>query len=45
MCLSRDTHMLLLNLPYTPYADWIYVVMSTTVLLTIVWLVLRPKQN
>jgi hypothetical protein len=28
---------------YTPYADWIYTVVSTVGLLLIVWLVLRPK--
>jgi len=28
---------------YTPYADWIYTVVSTAGLLLIVWLVLRPK--
>jgi hypothetical protein len=32
-----------LALFYTPYADWIYTVVSTTGLLVIVWLVLRPK--
>jgi hypothetical protein len=32
-----------LALFYTPYADWIYTVVSTTGLLLIVWLVLRPK--
>jgi hypothetical protein len=30
-------------MPWTPYADWIYVVVSTTMLLVFVWLVLRPK--
>ncbi|WP_256437234.1 hypothetical protein [Synechococcus sp. LA31] len=28
---------------WTPYADWIYTVGSTTGLLLIVWLVLRPR--
>ena len=28
---------------WTPYADWIYTVVSTSGLLLIVWLVLRPK--
>ncbi len=32
-----------LALFYTPYADWIYTVVSTSGLLLIVWLVLRPK--
>jgi len=32
-----------LALFYTPYADWIYTVVSTTGLLLIVWLVLRPR--
>jgi hypothetical protein len=30
-------------MPWTPYADWIYVVVSTGGLLLIVWLVLRPR--
>ena len=30
---------------WTPYADWIYTVVSTTGLLVIVWLVLRPKND
>jgi hypothetical protein len=30
-------------MPWTPYADWIYVVVSTTGLLLVVWLVLRPR--
>lgn len=30
-------------MPWTPYADWIYVVVSTSGLLLIVWLVLRPR--
>lgn len=30
-------------MPWTPYADWIYVVVSSTMLLVFVWLVLRPK--
>ncbi len=30
-------------MPWTPYADWIYVVVSTTGLLLFVWLVLRPR--
>jgi hypothetical protein len=33
----------LLSLPTTPYADWIYTITSTTGLLVIVWLVLRPR--
>jgi hypothetical protein len=32
-----------LALFWSPYADWIYTVLSTTGLLLIVWLVLRPK--
>jgi len=28
---------------WTPYADWIYTIVSTTGLLVIVWLVLRPQ--
>lgn len=31
-------------MPWTPYADWIYVVVSTTGLLLFVWLVLRPRR-
>mgnify|MGYP003338259248 FL=1 len=30
-------------MPWTPYADWIYVVVSTSGLLLVVWLVLRPR--
>jgi hypothetical protein len=30
-------------MPWTPYADWIYTVVSTTGLLLIIWLVLRPQ--
>ena len=30
---------------WTPYADWIYTFVSTTGLLVIVWLVLRPKND
>ena len=30
---------------WTPYADWIYTLVSTTSLLLIVWLVLRPGVN
>ena len=30
-------------MPWTPYADWIDVVVSTTGLLLVVWLVLRPR--
>ena len=33
----------LLALFWTPYADWIYTVMSTAGLLLIVWLVLKPR--
>ena len=32
-----------LGLFWTPYADWIYTIISTTGLLVIVWLVLRPQ--
>ena len=28
---------------WTPYADWLYVITSTTGLLLVVWLVLRPR--
>jgi hypothetical protein len=31
-------------MPWTPYADWIYVVVSTSGLLLVVWLVLRPRR-
>jgi len=31
-------------MPWTPYADWIYVVVSTSGLLLFVWLVLRPRR-
>ena len=30
-------------MPWTPYADWLYVIVSTTGLLLVVWLVLRPR--
>ena len=30
-------------MPWTPYADWIYAVLSTAGLLLCVWLVLRPR--
>ena len=30
---------------WTPYADWIYTIVSTTGLLVIVWLVLRPRDD
>jgi len=30
-------------MPWTPYADWIYTVVSTLGLLLMVWLVLRPR--
>ena len=33
----------MLALFWTPYADWIYTAVSTTGLLLIVWLVLRPR--
>jgi hypothetical protein len=33
----------LLALFWTPYADWIYTVISTGRLLLVVWLVLRPR--
>jgi len=29
---------------WTPYADWIYVVVSMTGLTFIAWMVLRPRQ-
>jgi hypothetical protein len=28
---------------WTPYADWIYVITSSSGLLLVVWLVLRPR--
>ena len=28
---------------WTPYADWIFTVVSTTSILVVVWLVLRPR--
>jgi len=28
---------------WTPYADWIYTVISTVGLLLVIWLVLRPR--
>jgi hypothetical protein len=31
-------------MPWTPYADWIFTVVSTGSLLLIAWLVLRPRQ-
>lgn len=31
-------------MPWTPYADWIYTVVSTAGLLLVVWLVLRPRR-
>jgi hypothetical protein len=31
-------------MPWTPYADWIYTAVSTTGLLLIVWMVLRPRR-
>jgi hypothetical protein len=31
-------------MPWTPYADWIYTVVSTAGLLLIIWLVLRPRR-
>ena len=30
---------------WTPYADWIYVVVSLSRTLLVVWLVLRPNQR
>ena len=30
-------------MPWTPYADWIFTALSTTSLLLVVWLVLRPR--
>ena len=35
---------LVLGLFWTPYADWIYTVVSISGLLLIVWLVLRPPR-
>ena len=31
-------------MPWTPYADWIDVAVSTMGLLLVVWLVLRPRR-
>ena len=31
-------------MPWTPYADWIFTLVSTASMLLIVWLVLRPRQ-
>jgi hypothetical protein len=31
------------SMPWTPYADWIFTVVSTGSILLIVWLVLRPR--
>ena len=36
-------HVRTLALFWTPYADWIYTAVSTTGLLLIIWLVLKPK--
>jgi hypothetical protein len=30
-------------MPWTPYADWIFTVVSTGSILLIAWLVLRPR--
>jgi hypothetical protein len=30
-------------MPWTPYADWIFTTVSTTSLLLVVWLVVRPR--
>ena len=30
-------------MPWTPYSDWIFTAVSTTSLLLVVWLVLRPR--
>jgi hypothetical protein len=30
-------------MPWTPHADWIFTVVSTSSILLIVWLVLRPR--
>lgn len=38
-------HLFLLGLFWTPYADWIYTVISTAGLLLIVMLVLRPQRR
>jgi len=35
--------MLPLALFWTPYADWLYVLGSTSLLLLVVWQVLRPR--
>ena len=35
---------LMLGLFWTPYADWIYTVVSMGGLLLVVWLVLRPPR-
>jgi hypothetical protein len=32
-------------MPWTPYADWIFTVVSTSAILLIAWLVLRPDQR
>jgi hypothetical protein len=31
------------RMPWTPYADWIFTVVSTGSILLIAWLVLRPR--
>ena len=31
-------------MPWTPYADWIFTLVSTGSMFLIVWLVLRPRQ-
>lgn len=35
---------LLLGLFWTPYADWLYTAVSSSGLLLVVWLVLRPPK-
>ena len=30
-------------MPWTPYADWIFIAVSITGLLLVMWLVLRPR--
>lgn len=31
-------------MPWTPYADWIFTLVSTAAILVITWLVLRPRR-
>jgi hypothetical protein len=37
------SHALPMPMVWTPYADWIFTVVSTTSILVVVWLVLRPR--